>query len=319
MVDRTVLVTGVGGNVGQGILRNIRSLDMPIKLIGTNTVAFTAGNHFCDEVFTVKPAYEQGYLEQMAAIVKRAKVDLIIPSTDYEVFHLSKGRASLGCQVAVSGSQAASVYLDKYKSFQHHLTHGIPFAQSVLPSEYKGQFNRCIAKPREGRGSRGLVIDPVDFSVFDDSAYVIQEFHAGCEITTAFYVTQNAQLHGFITMSRKLDHGTTMECEVVTAYDDILLPMLQKMVNSLDIRGGANLQSIVLEDGRIVPFEVNCRISGTNSIRSQFGFSDVLYTLQEYLYSTKPDRPDIRAGRAVRVLMDIIYPDKNDTKNSYIF
>ena len=40
MEKRTVLVTGIGGNVGQGILRNIRSLNLPIRLIGTDIIDF---------------------------------------------------------------------------------------------------------------------------------------------------------------------------------------------------------------------------------------------------------------------------------------
>ena len=76
-----------------------------------------------------------------------------------------------------------------------------------------------------------------------------------------------------------------------------------------EIRGSANIQSIVTQEGLIVPFEVNCRISGTNSIRSNFGFKDVKYTVQEYLYNITPDTPYLKYGIASRILMDVIYPD----------
>jgi carbamoyl-phosphate synthase large subunit len=83
------------------------------------------------------------------------------------------------------------------------------------------------------------------------------------------------------------------------------------MIGNTNLIGAANLQSIVTENGDIFPFEVNCRISGTNSIRSNFGFKDVEYTLQEYLYNDKPDQPQITNGVAVRILMDVIYPGKD--------
>ena len=319
MDKRIVLVTGIGGNVGQGILRNIKASGLPIQLIGTNTISFSAGNHFCDKVYTVLPAYAPGYIEQMSSIVKEVKADLIIPSTDYEVYHLALAKESISCSIAVSGANAASIYLDKYKSFEHHRAFNIPFADSILPSAYKGQFKECIAKPREGRGSRGLVINPSDAAAFSDDTYVIQEFHRGQEITSAFYVNKNGVLHGHITLSRNLEHGTTMDCEVISKYDKQVQVILESMLKTIEIRGGANLQSIVTEDGRIVPFEVNCRISGTNSIRSQFGFKDVYYTLQEYLYGQEPDKPNVKPGRAIRILMDIIYPEHGDDTQSYIF
>ena len=53
MVEKTVLVTGIGGNVGQGILRNIIDLNYNIKLIGCDITSFNAGNHLCDKTFKV--------------------------------------------------------------------------------------------------------------------------------------------------------------------------------------------------------------------------------------------------------------------------
>ncbi len=46
-----ILVTGIGGNVGQGILRNIRALKLKSILIGTNISSFSPGNHLADKVF----------------------------------------------------------------------------------------------------------------------------------------------------------------------------------------------------------------------------------------------------------------------------
>ncbi len=84
---------------------------------------------------------------------------------------------------------------------------------------------------------------------------------------------------------------------------------MQSMMNALDIKGSCNIQSIVTKDGRIVPFEINGRISGTNSVRSNFGFEDVKYTVEEYLLNKEPQQPVIKQGAAVRILMDVIYPD----------
>ncbi|MBO9153257.1 ATP-grasp domain-containing protein [Chitinophaga sp. GCM10012297] len=312
MDKKRVLVTGIGGNVGQGIIRNILKCNYDVEITGTNISSFSAGNHLCDRFHEVPYAYDPAFLPAIRAIVEQEGIDLVIPSTDYEVYYLSANSASIGAKVAASGPVAAELYLDKFLSYQHHSRHNIPFAASLLPSAYQSEFDGIIVKPRKGRGSRGLHINPSDLTPYSDEEYMVQRFARGKEITTAFYVTREGKLHGAITLMRSLENGATSQCRVVFDYDDALVPILQKMIAHADIRGAANLQSIVTEEGEIVPFEVNCRISGTNSIRSNFGFEDVKYTLQEYLYNTSPDKPAIKPGVAVRILMDVIYPDVTD-------
>lgn len=311
MDKKTVLVTGIGGNVGQGIIRNIRASGYPVKVIGTNVTTFSAGNHLCDRFYQLPYAFDEGYINRIIEIVKKERVDLIIPSTDYEVYYLSKFNAQIACKIAVSDEETAEIYLDKYKTFLHHKKHAIPFAPAFLPAEYDGSFEEIIVKPREGRGSRGLHINPASLSEFTDED-MVQELYRGTEITTAFYVNQNRGLHGFINLERKLENGATNECIVNRQYDSRLEEILRKIIRCSNIKGSANLQSIVTEDGNIVPFEVNCRISGTNSIRSNFGFEDVKYTLEEFLYNVPLSKPKIINGIAIRIMMDVIYPDQTD-------
>src|SRR5690606_7305992 len=131
------------------------------------------------------------------------QVDLIIPSTDFESCKLAEYRNELRCAVAASPYETTRIYLDKYKSYQHHNKNDIPFAWSCLPSEYHGQFESVIVKHRQGRGSRDLYFNPKDISSFSDE-FVVQELLTGKEITTAFYITKSNCLHGFITLEREL-------------------------------------------------------------------------------------------------------------------
>ncbi len=319
MDKKVVLVTGIGGNVGQGILRNILSSNFPIKIIGTNTIEFSAGNYFCSKVYKVPFASDKAYIKEINKIIKKENIDLIIPSTDYEVYYLAKNKGKIRCKIAVSGIKAAEIYLNKYESYLHHKKFDIPFAKAELPSNYKGQFLQCIAKPKEGRGSRGLVLNPVDVSSFKDSDYMIQELHNGIELTTAFYVTKERKLLSFITLERRLENGTTMSCEVNSEYDTEVKKIVQKIIKTTDILGSANLQFIADDRGKLYPFEINCRISGTNSIRSNFGFKDVEYTLMEHLYNAKLKKPKLLKGKAIRVLMDIIYIENNKSREKKTF
>jgi carbamoyl-phosphate synthase large subunit len=222
MENKTVLVTGTGGNVGQGILRNIKNLKLPIRIVGTNVKEFSAGNHLCAVNYKLPFAYQENYIEAVNQIVEQEKVDLIIPSTDFETYYLSKNSSKIDATIAVSDVETTEIYLDKYKSFLHHQKNNIPFADSFLPSEFANQYENFIVKPRQGRGSRGIFINPTNVKSFSDKDDMVQELVKGKEITTAFYVNKQKQLHGFITMERSLENGTTNECKVINDYDKSL-------------------------------------------------------------------------------------------------
>lgn len=300
-----ILITGIGGNVGYGIIKNARRVLPDAIIVGTNTDPISAGNHLCDHVYSVPFSTDENYIPEIQSICSKHQIELIIPSTDYESYVLKLHQGKLPV-VAGSPAETAKAFLDKYESYELLKKAGLQFAESILPSYYSNQFGECIVKPREGRGSRNLHLNPKNPKEFDDS-YIVQPLLKGQEITTAFYVTKENSLLGSITMLRSLSGGATMTCESTFDYDLEITAYLQSLIAAVDIKGSCNLQSIVTTNG-IMPFEVNCRISGTNSIRSQFGFTDVTYTLDEYLFNRVPEKPHVIKGSAIRILYDVIYP-----------
>lgn len=309
-MSATVVVTGIGGNVGQGILRNIRRRFPDLRLVGTNNEAFSGGNHLCDAVYAVPFGDSEAYLPAIADIVARESAALIVPATDLEAHHLSVHRAALPAAVAVSPAESTALFLDKWRTAEAFARHGIAFAASCLPDEYCGQFPRVLAKPRAGRGSRGVVRDPERPDAFA-ADHVLQELLDGPELTTAFYVTRAGALLGQLTMERRLANGATERCRVTHDHDAEIESIVRAMVAHFPLVGSINVQSIVVA-GSPVPFEVNARISGTNSIRWQFGFDDVTWTIEEWLHGGTPGPPRITGGTAVRVLTDVVYPELDE-------
>lgn len=321
----TILVTGIGGNVGQGILRIIRSTYENVKLIGTNISDFSAGNCWVDIFYQVPYATQhEQYIEYMLNIVQKETVDLIIPSTDYEAYFLSLNKDRFSCKIAVNEADINKICLDKYQTSVHLEKYNIPFSKSYLPSQYNNQFQKMIAKPREGRGSRGLLIDYKEYNLLNDDEYLIQEMHEGIEITTAVYVSYlTNKLVGFINLNRKLDNGLTIQCEVINNYNDEIENLLTSLLSKYPFAGSFNIQSIINKNNEIHPFEINCRISGTNSIRHHLGFKDVLYTIDELLFQKTIVKPTISNGFAIRYFADVIYPNgvynNNNTDNYILF
>jgi carbamoyl-phosphate synthase large subunit len=311
---KTVLVTGIGGNVGQGIIRNILSTSYPIRIVGTNISDFSAGNHLVDSFYKVPFGYDANYIPIIKEIINKERVDLIISSTDFESYFLALNKNDINCQIAGSEIDASEIYLDKYLTYIHHKSANIPFAKSCLPSEFKGQFSKSLAKPRKGRGSKGLIFDLKVVSGLSDEEYMIQEMHTGIEITSAVYRRyKDGIIHGIISMERSLENGATTYCKVTRKFDAQVLKIAQDMCEKTPgLKGAFNIQSIVKNNDEVVPFEINCRISGTNSIRAGFGFKDVNYTIEELLWGFEPLRPIIKEGLAYRILTDVIYTDSEN-------
>lgn len=304
---KNILVTGIGGNVAHGVLRNILNLNINAVLVGTDIKKVSAGNHLCDKVYQVPLSSSVEYIPTIIRICKKEKIDLIIPTTDSEAYYLALAKEKLPV-LASSDAQVAQTFLNKYKTFKAFKKFNIPFAETSLPSEYKNDFKEIIVKPIEGVGSKGIQINPKNPNSFSDD-YIIQKLYKGEEITTAFYVTKDKKLLGFITFKRSLYHGTTTMCEVTTKYDSALKKLIKGIMEHFRISGSCDIQSIATEDGKIIPFELNCRLSGTNSIRGEFGFEDVRYTIDEYLFNKKPKKPSIKKGSSIKIWVDIVYPN----------
>ena len=255
---KTIIVTGIGGVVGQGIVRNARGMNRDLRIVGVNVSRVSAGNHLCDEVVEVPYAYDENYINAMLKVVSETGAELIIPSTDYESYYLAKHQAQFAIPIAASPSEVTFFCLDKYRNWEAFSKHNIPFAHSVLPSQFKGEFEQYIVKPREGRGSRGIHMQPANVSSFDDTN-LVQQLLEGPEITSTIYVLRNGSILGSITMRRELESGNTARAEVTKEYDEEIETLAGQMIQAFPFRGSFNIQSKVTAKG-IVPFEINCRI-----------------------------------------------------------
>jgi carbamoyl-phosphate synthase large subunit len=307
---KTVLVTNAVGSLACGILRIIRSLNLrDVRVIGISSVPASAANHLCDQVVLLPASYTEQDGPDIPFLKKLCRehdVGLIIPTTDFETYHLKLAQNELPW-VACSPANASLAFYDKLMTAELFTRINLPFAKTCLPRAYRGQFARPIVKPRRGGLSKDVFRDATDPSRFSDE-FVVQETLVGPEITCAFYATKDQSLHGLIAFERELHSGSTVRCETTNAFDDQILAMAQTLMKEQDVFGSCNIQGIAV-DGRLVPFEVNGRVSGTASIRAQFGFEDVRYLLQEYLLGEPLSACQPKRGAAVRMVTDVIYPD----------
>ena len=322
MDKKRILVTGVGGNVAQGVLRIVKSSFPEIYLVGCDINKFNAGSHLCNESFQVPYSSDNNYIFEINRIIKDLKISLLIPTTDLECLILSKNK--IECPVLVSEHKLCKMFIDKFLTFEVMKSKNISFANSILPSKYNSEFKDIILKPRKGSGSKGVLINPPNICDYKDEEYLIQEFLIGKEITTSVYIDNYSNIIGLISLERELKAGTTVAAKIYNKNLEKIYSLAKK-INSLGtIKGSFNIQSIVCEDNNVVPFEINLRISGTASIRHCFGFKDVEFSIKEYLFGLSLNKVEPIQNtnlRAKRILMDVIYNsnEENNHDNFYLF
>jgi len=73
METKKILVTGIGGNVGQGILRNIRDSFQNLSIVGVDIANFTPGNYLCDKTYQVPYSFDESYIPTIQEIVAKEK------------------------------------------------------------------------------------------------------------------------------------------------------------------------------------------------------------------------------------------------------
>jgi len=85
----TVLVTGIGGDLGQAIAKCLRLLDRPVRIVGSDTTRDTIGTAFADHYLVLPTADSETYLESLHKVCTEQEVDAVIPASVPEINALS--------------------------------------------------------------------------------------------------------------------------------------------------------------------------------------------------------------------------------------
>jgi carbamoyl-phosphate synthase large subunit len=160
----TVLVTGAGSLLGQGILRALRASSLRLRIIAVDPNALSAGLYWADAAHLIPTATEPGYLPSIGAIFAQEKPDAVLIGTDVElgVFaeHRERIEREFSTHVIVSDPQVVAIADDKWKSYEFFKANGFDCPESCLPGDEDELIAKVdfplIVKPRVGARSVGV-------------------------------------------------------------------------------------------------------------------------------------------------------------------
>lgn len=295
-------VTGVGGGVGQSIIKALQMSQLSPWIVAIDITDSSAG-FYMDGISkrVVLPNLKGRSYPSMDwhNYIYANNLDCIIPGSDYDLAALSGVRdewGAFGCSVLVSDFDLVDTCDDKHTTGQVLEYHGIPVPK--IYSSIDSVTFPVIVKPRIGSGSRGVVkVNSKEEMPEITDKLMVQEYIDGKEYTCSVFVDRYGEVIGTFQLYRELNNGTTYKGMVV--FDHNIHKLLVEIGKSLKPRGMLNVQLRMTERGP-VPFELNCRCSGTTAIRAHFGYNEPEMLIRHYVLGENMKTPKIQMGRVFR-------------------
>lgn len=327
MKNINILVLGVGGNVSQGIVKAIRMSNLNCKILGACVSEDAPGLYMCDKAYISPYASSIDFIEWLIKICNSEKIDLIMTGVEEIIFTIAKNITDIEKKtnaIFVSSTlEKLRIGQDKLLTCEWLKKNGLNYPEFVPSKNFKLAESLflykgfpLIGKPRDGKGSNGImIINNIEElkAVSDLDNYVIQEYigNESSEYTIGCYCDIKGNLVDIIIMHRILKQGTTHKATVV--YDEVIYNEAKKICELFKPTGPLNIQLRLDKESRPVCFELNVRFSGTTPMRAKFGYRDVEAQIYEYILNKDIQNLfNIKTGTAYRYLDEVYKMDSDN-------
>jgi carbamoyl-phosphate synthase large subunit len=286
MGHRAILVSAVGGDLGQSVIRCLRDCKPSLKIVGCDMNRNSAGRVAADFFLQSPPAMEQGhYIAFLSDTFKKFAIDRACLLSEPEILFYNSHRhlfSGMGVDFLVNSKTIIDDFSDKYRTILFFKEKGLPYPETYLQEEYSGQLHYpLVLKQRSGSGGAGLVLvhdnEELSFHLKRKRNMVVQEYIPGDDLEyTAGIFCDGITVHVICFRRRLAPGGYSREIELVN--EGPVREFIAKVGYLLNFKGSVNLQ--FRETGKgFVPFEINPRFSSTVYFRHLLGFQDVLWSL----------------------------------------
>lgn len=309
MRDITVLITTVGGLTSPDIIRAYReNKERNIRIIGVDPFRFATGAFFVDTFYVVPSSTENEelFISAIDNIIKKERVDVVIPCGNEDNLALSKYRERISAKVMVGEYDRLVNAYDKgyvYERLREELPEHCPLFRIV--HDY-GSFidalgsldfprRKIVIKPRYGRGGRGVYIinDALTFkSIF--STKPAQEYP--CEffklilsqadkfeelvvmeylvdpIYSVYSLCQDGK--NYLSLTHIREWGSASQTfRGLVYHDEKVESIAANLIRIFSLTYTNNMEFGTADDGRIVLFDLNPRIGASSGIDQDIGLN----------------------------------------------
>lgn len=295
-----IAVTGMGGGVGQSILKALRMSDLDLHITCIDISMNSAGLYWGNDYKILSNLKDQKTLpDDWFDFIEEAGINVVIPGSDYDLIPFAGLKywfKDQGVHVLVSDLDLINSCVDKAWTTKLLRKHELPFPL------FQGLGYPFVAKPVRGSGSVGMRIVRTqdDFKRALDELgndYFQQEYLDGPEYTCSVFCDRDGQVIQTFMLERELRYGTTYSAKV--GYWEDIDMLLREIGSKLKPYGPLNVQLRRTAHG-LVPFELNCRCSGTTAIRAYYGYNEPEMMIRHFVLGEDVKPEPKRAGQVYR-------------------
>jgi carbamoyl-phosphate synthase large subunit len=263
---KTILVPGSSAPAGINTIKSLRMGGYKGKIVATDSSSLSAGFFMSDINEVIPEADNASFLDRLFEIVMANHVDILMPSSGFDIYPYSENLAALadlGAKAIVSDRDSLEICRDKILTFRTLCNKFILPFTTAEPNKVR-EFP-VIAKPRFGKGSRDIIRidDESDLryvsSKFEDM--IFQEFLPGREYTID--VLSDLDKRGLIAVPRiriQTKGGISTKGRII--LDPEIESTCRQMAECVGIRGPCCIQMKESTDGILKLVEINPRMGG---------------------------------------------------------
>lgn len=295
-------VTGVGGGVGESIVKSLYKT--PYSIIGLDADPLAVGLYACDRSRIIPRYTDLQYIRNILSICREEEIAVLFPGLDPELQIFSEHKDEFekqGVCVVVSDPTVIRTCDDKYETNMFLCNHGISAPKTMIMKDFlknpEIMYPIILKIKKGGSRSKGMYIIKNEKQLLqiasekelDENNNVIQEYIEGDEYTCGS-VNFNGTCYGVIIMKRILRDGDTYKC--FSVKNERIEKVVKKTMEILKPFGACNVQ-LRLKNGIPYIFEINARCSGTTAARTLCGFNEPKMIV-EYLTKGQISKPEVK-------------------------
>ncbi len=292
----TIAITGVGGGVGQSILKSLDKTGY--NIVALDGEALAAGLYTAPKSYIIPYSSKPDFIPALLQICEQEKVSLLFPGLDAELMPLSlnvEKFKAIGTTVVVSRPEVITISDDKQATYDKLTAFGIkvPFTTGLtgfVPDE--NSFPLIIKQKVGGARSKNIYLtkNKAEWNVAiekianDTDSFIVMEYIEGDEYTCGS-INLNNECKGVIVMRRILRDGDTHKC--FSEKNAVIEAAVRKITEAIKPFGACNIQ-LRMKDGIPYVFEINARCSGTTASRTLCGFNEPKMIADYLLQNIEP-------------------------------
>ena len=310
----TVLVTGAGAIIGYGIINSLKQSTLKIRVVAIDIYSHAYGKYISDVFYKGILASDDGFIEFINDIIKKEKVDLIIPGIEQDLYAFYKNKSKLSCPVVMNNDLSIELSKNKLETYNFIKSNS---SIQLIPTLFKVSYPECVTKlglpfllkPVSSYASKGIerINNEVEFDFYVNrisSNCIFQKIVSTIdnEYTVSVFGDGRGNYFDSIILKRYLsqegatNRATLVNNEFIQGYVDELVKLLKPI-------GPTNIQ-LRMEKETPYLLEINPRISSACSIRTAFNYNEPEMCINYYVLNKNPVPKEKRQGSAIRYISD---------------